>query len=162
MSSRRRPKKMKAAASSIYGILRLRQIPVGVRYVAVGATCAILNNILLIAAVAAGLGYLSGIFIICLPMLIIGFALHTSVTFETPPTIKAFLRYSTAILASYPIWITSLFLLCDIAHLPIVFAGPIATVILFAWNYVSTHWAILRSARFIADWRRPPNGADSS
>ncbi|MGH6803362.1 MAG: GtrA family protein [Methyloceanibacter sp.] len=149
-------------ASSLLRIPKWREITASVRYIGVGATCAVLNNIFLIAVVAAGFDYLSGSLVVCLPMLIIGFALHTSVTFETPPTIIAFLRYSAAMLATYPIWIVSLFLLCDVARLPIIAASLIATVFLFFWNYVFTHWAILRSLRTTWMWRWPPNRANSS
>jgi hypothetical protein len=141
---------------------RWRDIPAGVRYIVVGATCAVLNNVFLIAAVVlAGFHYLSGLVVICLPMLLIGFALHAALTFETPVTFSGFLRYSAAILANYPIWFVSLFLQCDIARLPIVVASPIATVFLFFWNYFSTHWAIMRSVRTAWMWRRRRGGANS-
>jgi putative flippase GtrA len=108
--------------------------------------------------VAAGLDYLSGLFVVCFPMLAIGFALHCWVTFETRPSVVAFLRYSAAILANYPLWIGSLFVLCDLAHLPIIVASPVSTLFLFFWNYVATHWAILRSVR--SAWRFRARPAD--
>jgi putative flippase GtrA len=102
-----------------------------------------LNNVLLIAVAAVGFDYLSSSLIICVPMLIIGFMLHSLVTFKTKATIGAFLRYSGAILSNYPVLIATLFLLCDITHLPVYIAGPIATIVLFVWNYVFTHWAMV-------------------
>lgn len=153
---------MTLRGAALLGTARWKKTPTSVRYIVVGATCAILNNIFLIAVVAAGFDYLSGLLIVCLPMLIIGFALHSSVTFETAPTTISFLRYSIAILANYPIWIASLFLLCDVARLPITAASPIATIFLFLWNYTSTHWAILRSLRATLMWRRPPDRTVSS
>ncbi|MGH6844114.1 MAG: GtrA family protein [Methylocella sp.] len=153
---------MTVRASSLLGIPRWKEIPASVRYIGVGVACAVLNNIFLIAAVALGFDYLSGSLVVCVPMLIIGFALHTSVTFDTPPTTIAFVRYSVAMLATYPIWIVSLFLLCNVARLPIIVASLIATVFLFLCNYVFTHWAILRSLRTTWVRHRPPNRANFS
>jgi putative flippase GtrA len=132
-----------------------------VRYVGVGAICAVLNNIFLIAIVGTGFGYLPGLMIICLPMLVIGFALHTILTFEVKPTASAFLRYSLAMLANYPMWIAGLFMLCDVMKLPIFIASPVGTLFLFFWNYVSTHWAIARSTCFKSIWRRSAGNLDS-
>ncbi|MGI8569101.1 MAG: GtrA family protein [Methylocella sp.] len=132
-----------------------------VRYAGVGAICAVLNNIFLIAIVAAGFGYLPGLMIVCLPMLVIGFALHTTLTFEVKPTAGAFLRYSLAMLANYPMWIAGLFILCDVMKLPIFIASPAGTLFLFFWNYVSAHWAIARSTCFKSIWRRGAGNLDS-
>jgi putative flippase GtrA len=123
------------------------QITRNICYVLVGATCAVLNNVLLIAVAAAGFDYLASSLIICVPMLVVGFTLHSLITFKTKATISAFLRYSGAILANYPVLIAILFLLCDVAHLPVFVAGPIATIALFVWNYVFTHWALARTIR---------------
>lgn len=119
-----------------------RNAPASLRYLAVGAICAVLNNLLLIGIVTAGLDYLRGLFVVCLPMLAIGFALHCWFTFETRPNFAAFLRYSIAILVNYPLWIGSLFVLCNLAQFSIVVASPLATLFLFLWNYLATHWAI--------------------
>lgn len=141
-------------------LLDWRAAPRGLRYVFVGGVCAALNNILLIAAVSAGLHYLNALCLVCLPMLVLGYVLQVKVTFEAVPSTGSFLRYSLAILASYPIWIASLYVLCDVVDLRIYIAGPIATVTVFAVNYVAAHWAIersLRSAfRFARSTLRPP------
>lgn len=133
---------------------RLTDSPRFFRYARVGAICAVLNNIFLIAIVGTGFGYLPGLMIVGLPMLVIGFALHTILTFEVKLTATAFLRYSLAMLANYPMWIASLFILCDVMKLPIFIASPAGTLFVFFWNYVSTHWAIARSTRFKSNWRR--------
>ncbi len=135
---------------------RLRGTPSSLRYLAVGATCAVVNNLLLIGIVLAGLDYLRGLFVVSIPMLAIGFALHCLITFEAKPRLGAFLRYSAAILINYPLWIGSLFLSCDVAHLPIYVASPLATLFLFLWNYLATHWAILRSVGAAWNWTVRP------
>ena len=112
---------------------RWQMIPRVLRYTLVGGFCAVLNNILLIGTVQAGIGYMTAVWLICLPMLVIGYLLHVVVTFEARPAFMAFLRYSAGILASYPVWIGSLFVLCDLLALPITAASIIATLTVFAW-----------------------------
>jgi len=120
------------------------RLPASIRYIAVGAICAAMNNILLIGLCAVGFNWLSSAFIVCGPIIVVGFVLHTFITFKTKATLGAFLRYSAALLANYPILIIGLFLLCDILHLPVLVAGPVTTIALFAWNYVGTRWAIFK------------------
>jgi putative flippase GtrA len=141
---------------------RWASLSTSIRYVGVGALCAILNNILLISIVKSGFDFFAGIWIAYLPMIFVGYGLHASITFEAKPSFAAFLRYGLAMLANYPLWIASLFVLCDIMKLPIIIAGPIGTVVTFSWNYLSTHWAILRSVRAALPWRVHPSGANPS
>jgi putative flippase GtrA len=116
-----------------------------VRYLAVVTICAIVNNILLIALVKAGVHYFVGIWLAYIPMTVFGYGLHVSVTFRTPPTLGGFVRYGLAMLANYPLWIASLFVLSSLLRMPITVAAPIGTAITFFGNYVTTHLAILRS-----------------
>ena len=116
-----------------------------IRYLAVVTICAIVNNVLLIALVKAGFHYFVGIWLAYVPMTVFGYALHVTVTFRTRPTLSGFVRYGLAMLANYPLWIGSLFVLSDLFRAPITVATPIGTVITFFGNYVATHWAILRS-----------------
>ena len=135
-------------------VTRWRSLRRPIRYVAVGGFCALLNNVLLIGFVEAGFNYLTAIWLACGPMMLVGFALHTSATFNVEPSFRSFLRYSAAILVNYPIWIGSLYVLCDVVALPIYFASFIATGVMFVWNYISAHWALLSSFR--AAFQRDP------
>jgi putative flippase GtrA len=124
-----------------------------IRYTLVGALCAVLNNALLIGTVWAGLGYLAAVWLICAPMLAIGYLLHVVATFETKPSPFEFLRYSLGILASYPVWIGSLYVFCDLFAWPIAGASLAATLVVFAWNYLATHVAFLGFARAVSPSR---------
>jgi SAM-dependent methyltransferase len=116
-----------------------------IRYLAVVTICAIVNNVLLIALVKAGFHYFVGIWLAYVPMIVFGYCLHVNVTFRIRPTLGGFVRYGLAMLASYPLWVASLFVLSGLLRMPIAVAAPIGTVITFFGNYVATHWAILRS-----------------
>jgi putative flippase GtrA len=132
-------------------LAKLTRMPKEVRYVAVGATCAILYNIMLIGTVALGVGHLWATVVVLPPIIIVGYSLHAAVTFETRFSAAAFLRYSLTILAGYPVWVVVLVLLADVAKLPIVIAAPLGTALMFGLNYVTVHWAILRSVRTAFD-----------
>jgi len=135
---------------------RIGALPKNLRYVAVGVLCAALNNLALIVATAAGLNYLSAVFITCPPLLAIGYLIHARITFRIAPSFRAFLRYCAAMLANYPLWIGLMFLLCDVMRLPIVIAGPSGTALMFFWNFLSTHWAIPRQRL----WKAPDLGSN--
>jgi hypothetical protein len=40
-----------------------------------------------------------------------------------------------------------MFVLCTSLHVAVAIATPLATVALFAWNYLSARWAVLLLAR---------------
>jgi len=134
-----------------------RAAPSSLRYLLVGALCALLNNLLLIAVVTLGLNYLTGVLAVCGPMLVIGYALHAAITFERPARLGDFLRYSLGILAGYPLWIAALFLFCDLLAMPIYLGAPASALLLFIANCLSTHWAIARSVRGAFDFRARRN-----
>ena len=105
------------------------------------------NNIFLITLVKFGVNYLVALWICYVPILLLAYALHTSVTFQVDRSFRSFLRYALVTLANYPLWIASLFLLRSGLRLPIEVAAPIGTIIAFIGNYLAAHWAILRSVR---------------
>jgi SAM-dependent methyltransferase/putative flippase GtrA len=136
-----------APATKTRRLCQRRRMPLqkNIRYLAVVTICAIANNILLISLVKSGFDYFAGILLSYFPMILLGYFLHVSVTFEARPSLTAFGCYGVAMLANYPLWIGSLFVLSDLLRLPIVMAAPIGTAITFLGNYIATHWAILRS-----------------
>jgi len=129
-------------------LLRLPlMLPKELRYLGVGATCAILNNVLLIGLVWLGVGWFAGTLITFGPVLAVGYALHTAVTFEARVSRTSFLRYAATIAAGHPVWIVVLFCLVDVIGLSVAVAAPAGTVVMFGYNFVGAHWAIVRSIR---------------
>lgn len=131
-----------------------RELRTGLRYVAVGAACALLSNILLVGAVMTGAHYIVAGLLTIAPILAISFLLHCFVTFEVPPTAEAFARYSVTALPSYPLWFVSIAALSDGLGAPIWAASPIATGIVFLWNYIGTNWSLRGAGR---DRQRQPS-----
>lgn len=131
------------------------RLPRGWRYLAVAAICAVVTNIFLITLVHFGINYLVALWIGYVPVLLLAYALHTSVTFQVDKSFRAFIRYALVTLANYPLWIGSLFVLRSGLNLPIEIAAPIGTIVAFVGNYLAAHWAILRSIRAAFDGFAP-------
>lgn len=143
---------MSAPDSIDAGVFGWRRLPASLRYLGVGVFCAGFYNVLLISIVFSGIGYVPATMIAILPMCLVGYGMHVTITFEVKPSWRGFLRYSLSIFIAYPIWLALLFLLVDVLKLPIIIATPLGTVMLFFWNYLAAHWAILQSVS--AAWRR--------
>ena len=113
------------------------------RYILVGATCAALYNAVMILGERAGFGYVSSSILSLLVVIPAGYLLHAGFTFGRDRSWSAFLRFAGSILAGFPISLLTVALLSGAAGLSMVIAAPVATLVLFIWNYATAHWAIL-------------------
>jgi putative flippase GtrA len=77
-------------------------------------------------------------------VVLLGFALHTRFTFLEKPELRAFAKYAAGLAFNYPIWVVLMFLLNDIARIPMLFSSPIGTGLMLVWNFAVSRWAILR------------------
>jgi putative flippase GtrA len=116
-----------------------RSVP---RYLLVGLTCALLHNTVMIGSDLLGIHYVVSSLISFVIVVICGFALHSCFTFERRPSAKSFFRYAGGMATNFPASIVLMFLFCDVAGLSVPVATPLATVLLVAWNYLTTRWAI--------------------
>lgn len=115
-------------------------------FVSVGALCAFSSNILVIAFAHYGFGYFVASLLAFGPVLLIGYALHTAITFKTTVSYLSFFKYTIAVAANFPLWIVALWILCDVLNLPVEIAAPTTTTLIFLWNYSSTKWALVAAA----------------
>lgn len=114
------------------------------RYLAVGATCALLNTLILIALDRFGVHYAVSSLISFVVVVAVGYSLHSWFTFRVRQGLSTFLLYALALAANYPLQVVLLYLMVDLAWLPIVIASPAATLILAGWNFFATRWALVR------------------
>ncbi len=114
-----------------------------VRYILVGATCAALYNAVMILGERAGFGYVSSSILTLFAVIPAGYLLHAGFTFSRGRSWSAFLRFAGSILAGFPISLLTVALLSGGAGLSMAIAAPVATLVLFVWNYATAHWAIL-------------------
>jgi putative flippase GtrA len=115
------------------------------RFAIVGLICAAAHNAILLAADLWHVHYALSCAISYFVVVVLGFALHVRYTFRRPPTVASFWRYGLSMAANYPATLALLFLMCDVAGWPVAFAAPLATILLFATNFLASRWAIVRS-----------------
>jgi putative flippase GtrA len=114
------------------------------RFALVGALCALLSNVAVIALVRQGFSGLAASLLAFGPVLITGYVLHTMFTFATQPSRVTFVRYALAMLANFPLWAAVLYLFGDLLHVSITLLAPATTVLIFLWNYLAARWAWVR------------------
>lgn len=119
----------------------------GRRYTLVGIVCAVAHNLIVIGADSAGLHYLPATVLSFLLVTPLGYGLHSRFTFRRPLCGAGLLRFTSGVAVGYPMSVGFMILFCSGLGLPVVVATPLATLALFAWNYLSAHWAILRTVR---------------
>ena len=119
------------------------------RYLAVALACAILNNLVLIGLDRFGVHYVVSSLISFVVVVSVGYSLHSWFTFRVRRGVLTFALYVIALAANFPLQLFLLYLTVDLARLPMVIASPLATLILFGWNFFATRWALVR--RDVAD-----------
>lgn len=119
----------------------------GRRYTTVGAFCALTYNLIMIAGDLAGLHYLPASILAFAVLAPLGYGLHCRFTFRRASTIDGFFRFTGGLALGYPISLGLMALFCSVLSLPVLAGAPLTTLILFVFNYVSAHWAIMRRLR---------------
>lgn len=112
------------------------------RYTLVGAICAATYNAIMIVGSRAGGDYVSLSFLAYLVVTPIGYLLHARLTFGVRLAWRDFARFALGIAAGFPVYFVVMAVLCSGLHLPVSVAAPTATVVMYLWNYASSHWAL--------------------
>ena len=122
---------------------------VGGRYLIVGAVCAALNNILLIGADWVGLHYSAAIALTIAITLPIAYFSHALWTFSSQISIQSFARFVAGSFSSVVVAAALVAGLRGWIGMPMLFAAPIATILMVLYNFVMTRWAVSN--------RKPPS-----
>ena len=120
----------------------------GGRYSLVGIVCVLLNYAIIVAANAAGLHYIPAMLLAFALVTPIGFLLHSRFTFREPFRWQALWRFSAGAASAAPLAFAAMILLCSGLSLHVAIATPIATLIVFLWNFIAAHWAIVPQFNF--------------
>lgn len=113
------------------------------RYFAGGAFCAILHNAIVICATQAAIAYPVALILSFCVTTPVGYLIHSAFTFDKA---RSWIRLQRFLLTAIMGFLGStvlMVLLCTALRVPVIVATPIATVIVFVWNFTSARWAIL-------------------
>ena len=113
------------------------------RYTAIGLVCAVANYAVMLANDYLGGHYLLGTVISFLIVTPMAYVLHSLFTFAEPFSRKAFMRFVAGVASAYPVAAGLMIILCSGLRLSVAIATPIATVLIFGWNFAAAHWSIL-------------------
>lgn len=119
------------------------------RFLVVGFACALLHNAIMILGDRVGLHYaVSSVLSFCI-VVTLGYRLHSGWTFsQAEQSRSSFVRYAFAASANLPLSIAGMFVLVDLGGMSVPLASPLVTVLLFAFNFAASRWALrVRRAR---------------
>lgn len=114
------------------------------RYLIVSIVCAIVYNGIMIGLDRLKVQFALSQAASAAVLLPFGYLMQARVTFTTQRSWRDFARYSAALITNYPVAVATLWALCDILQLDMVWASPISMVVLFVWNYATSAWAFSR------------------
>ena len=115
------------------------------RFFTVGLVCALTHNAIMIGGDWAGLHYVVSSLISFAVVVLLGFWLHSSWTFPDAQRSRvSFARYAGTMALNLPLSIALMFVFVDLAHLSVVIAAPLVTVLLAAFNFIAGRWALAR------------------
>lgn len=117
------------------------------RYLAVGALCAVLNNVILICGDAAGLHYSVCILLTFVLVLPASYLVHAWWTFRVPSSWAAFRRFLGGSVSSLIVASLAVGALRGRLAMPMIIAAPLATVVMTLYNFVMAKWALTRGRR---------------
>ncbi len=117
------------------------------RFLTVGLACALLHNATMIAGDRFGLHYVVSSFLSFAIVVAFGYWLHSAWTFpEAQRGRMPFARYALMASANLPLSIAGMFLFVDLGEFSVPIATPLVTVLLAAFNFLGSKWA-LRAGR---------------
>lgn len=114
------------------------------RYALASLICFAASNALLIGLDSVGFPYWASLFVNAVILIPLGFWLQATLTFSVPLTWRAFGRYTLVFLPNTPLAFVILWLVHERLRLPMTIAAPIVTLLLVAWNFLGSVWALHR------------------
>jgi putative flippase GtrA len=131
---------------------KLRRSPI---YVTVSVVCVLFNNVLLIWLDRLSVYYAVSVIISAAVMIPLSFVLHSRFTFAVEPSALSFWRYASVQIVNTPAAWLLLLIIHDKGGVPMIYAAPIVTFILFVWNFAGSGWAMLAGGAQVRQKERP-------
>jgi putative flippase GtrA len=113
------------------------------RFLTVGLACALLHNVIMITGAWLGMHYVASSFASFAVVVLFGYWLHTAWTYRGAERGHVSLaRYALTMSANLPLFIAGMFVCVELAGIGVPIAAPLVTVLLVAFNFVGTRWAL--------------------
>ena len=113
------------------------------RFFAVSLACALLHNVIMIGGDWLGLHYAASSLLSFAIVVGFGYWLHRAWTFPGAGRRGVTLaRYALSMSLNLPAFVAGMFVCVDVAGLPVALAAPLVTVLLWAFNFAATRWAL--------------------
>jgi hypothetical protein len=113
------------------------------RFFVVSVACALLHNAFMVAGDWLGWHYAASSLVSFATVAALGYWLHRAWTFPgARHSAMTFVRYAGSMSLNLPAFIAGMYLAVDLAGLPVAIAAPLVTVLLWAFNFAATRWAL--------------------
>jgi len=113
------------------------------RFYTVGLVCALAHNAIIIGGDWVGLHYALSSLISFVTTVPLGYWLHSAWTFPgTERNPVTFARYTLTMAMNLPLFVAGMFVLADLAGMPVAIASPLMTVLVAAFNFIGGRWAL--------------------
>jgi len=119
-------------------------IPQTFRYSVVSGICLLFVLVLIPLLSWLGLHYAIATAIVFCLNVIVGFLSHCYWTFGVERKFSSFVRYVAALSLNLPLTIGLIGVGHDLLGLSVAISTALASALMFVWNYVVAHWAVLR------------------
>lgn len=116
-------------------------------YGAIGAVCAGLSNFIVIAGSLAGVDYWNAAVLAFVLVTPLGYILQSRFTFGVDLSACRFVHFGGSVALGAILFLALLGVLHSGLKLPVWIASPLATMLIFCWNYAAACWAIGSAAK---------------
>lgn len=114
-----------------------------IRYIAVALLSAAIGNAIMIGGDAAGIAYPVLVIVSWTVTGTLAYALHAVFTFQAGIALGSWLRFMAGNAMSVPAWMLIIGL-GKVLGWPMALSAPVATVVMFGYNYLNARLTILR------------------
>ena len=115
-------------------------------YALVAGACLVTHNIVLIVTDAAGLPLIFCMLTSFVIVALLGYAMHSLVSFRRPLSLQGLQRYVSAMSAGAAIAFLITWICKDGIGLPMAAAAPLASALMLVVNFLLSRWAIVSRA----------------
>lgn len=112
-------------------------------YLAVAAACLVTHNLVMIGTDAIGFNLMMAVLSSFVAVVLLGYVLHSRVTFAEDLSWTGFSRYVLAMSLNIPLAFAVVWIWKSPLGFPMWIASPAATVCTLAINYLISRWAIV-------------------